>query len=330
MKILVTGGTGFLGKALALRLTYKGHSVSAFGRNINIGKKLEENGIRFIAGDLTDPIATENACQGQDVVFHCGALSSPWGTYRAFYRSNVLGTQNIIQGCHRQGIRRLIHVSTPSIYFDYSDRFNISEEEILPKRSCNPYAKSKRLAEELVLKAHMEGLKSIIIRPRGIFGPGDTTIIPRLIRANTKGGIPLIDEGKALIDITYIDNVVDALFKCLTAPDCAFGHCYNISNGESLPLKEILDQLFATLNEPPHYRRIPYQRASQVATLMEAASTIFTLGRIEPLLTRYTVGVLSKSQTLDISAAKHVLGYEPRVSIKEGLHYFAQWWKTGQ
>jgi nucleoside-diphosphate-sugar epimerase len=208
MNILVTGGTGFLGKHLALRLQSLGDNVTILGRNRKIGQQLEAEGFKFLSVDLKDKEATIAACRGQDYVFHCAALSSPWGKYRDFYNSNVLATRHIIQGCQESGVKRLIHVSTPSIYFNFCDRFNISEIDPLPKIPANAYAKTKLLAEQEIDSAYQQGLPVITIRPRSIVGVGDTAIFPRLLQASSRSGIPLINQGKACIDVTYVDNML--------------------------------------------------------------------------------------------------------------------------
>ncbi|MDJ0796959.1 MAG: NAD-dependent epimerase/dehydratase family protein [Calothrix sp. MO_167.B12] len=328
MNILVTGGTGFLGKALALRLQSQSDHVTVLGRDRYIGKQLEGEGLRFLAVDFQDKPATINACQGQDYIFHCGALSSPWGKYEDFYQANVLGTRYIIQGCQQYGVKRLIHVSTPSIYFKFSHHLNIPENIPLPP-PVNAYAKTKQLAEQEINRAHTEGLPVITIRPRAIFGPGDRSILPRLLKANERSGIPLINNGQACIDMTYIDNVVDALLLCQNAPDNLLGRTFNITNGEPTPLVNLLTLLSQQLGYPLNLKPIPYNLAYGVATAMELASKTIFFGK-EPILTRYTVGLLSFNQTLDITAAKTELGYQPQVSILEGLKVFAQWWKNQQ
>src|SRR3990167_11027734 len=121
MKALVTGGTGFLGKALSLRLQEVGFDVTILGRNPIICKQLEENNFHIVKADLTDKDVIVNACKNQDYVFHCGALSSPWGKYKDFYSANVIGTRNVISGCFKHKVTRLIHVSTSSIYFSFND-----------------------------------------------------------------------------------------------------------------------------------------------------------------------------------------------------------------
>lgn len=328
MKMLVTGGTGFLGQKLAYRLRDAGHTVTALGRNEQTGRELQRAGMRFVRADLKKRDDVVNACQGIDVVFHCGALSSPWGRYSDFYHANVLGTRHVIEGCRMHGIERLIHVSTPSIYFSYTDRYNVAEHDPLPRRFANAYAQTKYMAEQVAFQACQAGLPLIIVRPRALFGPGDTTIIPRLIRANEKGFVPLIDGGRALLDVTYIDNAVDALLNCLRAPESALGKAYNITNGQPIRFRELLDLLFHKMGKTFHGRPIPYRLALLLAAGMEGAAVLRGGGK-EPLLTRYTVGVLAKSQTLYIGAAQKNLGYVPHIRIEEGIDRFVQWWKDG-
>lgn len=311
MKILITGGTGFLGSRVARRLALEGHSVTAAG-----SKKM----------DLRNGDEVDNACRGQDIVIHCGALSAPWGREEAFYETNCLGTKHVIEGCFKHSVKRLIHISTPSLYFDFRDRFNINESEPLP-RPCNAYAHSKRLAEEEIDRAFQEGLEVITLRPRGIFGPGDTTIFPRLILANREKKLPLINEGKALLDLTYVDNVVDAILLAMQAPKSALGKKFNITNGEPWTALALIKCLLSHLNEPFYPKQVPYSVAYGAAWMMELYSKYFNDFK-EPRFTRYSVGVIAKSQTLDIQAAKTELGYVPKVGIEEGIHQFVKWWKN--
>lgn len=329
MRMLVTGGTGFVGQKLAHRLLGSGHEVFAMGRNETVGNLLEKVGITFLKIDLSDEAAVIAACEKIDYVFHCGAFSSPWGDYEPFYKSNVLGTIHVIQGCKVHRVKRLIHVSTPSIYFQYGDRIDVKEEYPLPEQFANYYAETKYLAEKEIDKAHHEGIPVITIRPRAIFGPGDTAIIPRLIKVNEEKFIPLIHEGKAQLDLTYVENVVDALILCMNSPKETLGGKYNISNGEQVQLKEILETLFEKLDMPFHYKKVPFGLAFRLAQLLEWISQTFQNGK-EPLLTKYTVSVISKTQTLNIEKAKRELGYVPKISVNEGIELYAKWWKKQQ
>jgi len=324
MNILITGGTGFLGKRLALDWRSPQNTVTVLGRNQAIGKELETAGLRFVAADLRDAEAIAAACRGQDVVFHCGALSSPWGKFRDFYDINVLGTRHLVQGCLAHGIWRLVHVSSSAVYFTYADQLQIPESLPLPK-PVSFYAQTKQLAEQEIQTAHQQGLSVITIRPRGIFGVGDTSILPRLLRASDRPGIPLIRQGKAVLDMTHIDNVVQALRCCQLAPDSLSGRVYNITNGEPMALISLLNLLAQQLGTTFKFKAMPFPVAYGLAAAMEGAATLFSSS--EPILTRYTVGLLTFSQTLAIAAAIDELGYQPQVTIEAGLKQFAHWWQ---
>ena len=327
---LVTGGTGFLGGRLARRLQADGWRVTVVGRNAASGRALEAGGIRFIRADLADQADQEAAtiaCREQEIVFHAAARSSPWGRYAEFFRDNVLATRHLVAACQHQNVARLIHVSTPSIYFDQTDRLNISESQPPAAVPANHYVRTKLLAEADVDAAAARGLAVVTLRPRAIFGPGDATLFPRLIRAHGSRGFPLIGRGDPLMDVTYVENVVDALLLAAEAPEAALGRKFNVTNGEPWPRSQLLATLFSEIGQPLKTRSVHYGVAHGTAALLECFSALFTFARWEPPLTRYTVGVLAKSQTLDISAARAHLGYAPRVSVADGLRAFGAWWK---
>ncbi|GEB34091.1 MULTISPECIES: NAD-dependent epimerase/dehydratase family protein [Brevibacillus] len=326
-RVLVTGGTGFLGQKLVQRLHEQGHEVTALGRDEGIGRQLREQGIRFVRTDIRDREAVADACRSQEIVYHVAAFSSPWGRFRDMYETNVSGTVHVIAGCDKHGIERLVHVSSPSIYFAFADAYGIREDAPLPERFANVYAQTKHLAELEVDKAHRQGLPTITLRPRALFGPGDNAILPRLIRANEQKYVPLIGGGKALIDLTYVDNVVDALVLCMDSPASTFGRAYNITNGEAVTLIDVLTDVFRRLDMPLRAKEVPYWQAYGAAWVLELLSRT-VLGYREPILTRYSVGVLAKSQTLDITKARQELGYEPRVSIAQGIETFTAWWRA--
>ena len=303
MKMLVTGGTGFLGQKLAFRLMNMGYEVTAIGRNKTIGKLLEQNGIEFVHCPLEDRNRVLQVCKDKDYIFHSGALSSPWGKYKDFYNANVLGTKHIIEGSQKSGIKRLIHVSTPSIYFYYDERQDVVENAKLPDTFVNHYAKTKYLAEQAVDQAFTHGLPVITIRPRALFGPENV-----------------------LVDITYVENVVDALLLCMHSPIHTLGQKYNITNDERVNLYEVIENVMKRLDKEVQYKKISYKTAFTLAAILEGISKTILFGK-EPILTKYTVSVLSKSQTLSIDKAKKELGYAPKISIEEGITKFVDWWK---
>jgi nucleoside-diphosphate-sugar epimerase len=325
-KALVTGATGFLGRHTVRRLVKLGWEVYGQGRNSETGRQLEQEGAVFLSGDLRDAETADRACRGMDVVFHCAALSSPWGKYRDFYTCNVEATSRIVEGCIRHGVVRLVHISTPSLYSSQRHRFGIRESDPLPVKPANAYAATKLIAERVVEQAAADGLTAFMLRPRAIFGPMDNALFPRLLAANRTKGVPLMNDGTARIDLTCVENVIDAMLLCCEAPLAASGRAYNITNGEPVMFKELVVRLFALLDIPLHTRRLPYAAAYGAAGMMEGVHRLLPfLG--EPLLTRYSAAALGISQTLDISAAREQLGYNPRVTLDEGLHDFAEWWR---
>jgi nucleoside-diphosphate-sugar epimerase len=283
-----------------------------------VGAELESQGISFVALDLTDSKTVEEVLFGVDAVIHCGALSSPWGAYNDFYQANVIGTKNIVESCLKQRVRRLVHVSTPTLYVDTSDRLQVKESDPLPKNGINFYAKTKKMAEELVRDGFKKGLETIIIRPQGIVGPGDTSILPRLIRVAQKGTLPVIGQGENWIDLTYVDNVVESLFLAYKAPREALGLEYNITNDEPIRLYDMLDNIFIQLGFKYHKKKIPLNSALKLASGLEFIYRGLALKK-EPLLTKYGVCVLGLSRTLDITLAKEKLNYRPIVSMEQAV-----------
>lgn len=326
MIAIVTGATGCLGLNLTKRLIDEGYEVIALGRNARLGNILSQLGAQFIAQNLEDRASLKDVLRKADVVFHCGAHSSPWGRYDEFYRSNVIGTQNIIESTPEQA--RLIHVSSPSIYFDFTEKHDIREHTVSPKKPANHYVKTKLIAEQLIDKAYQDsGLNVVTIRPRGIFGPYDRAIIPRLLKSEKKGRLPIIGTGKNIIDITFVDNVVESLILAAKAGSAVCGRKYNISNDEPRPLIDIISMLFNALNKPLHVKFISYPLAKTIAYGLENIHRFLSLNR-EPSLTLYSAGVLALGQTLNIDAAKCDLGYRPILSLEQGMNEFAKWYKN--
>ncbi len=325
MKIVVTGGTGFVGKHLALQLKQLGEDVRVIGRNDRVGETLKEQGIDFQLVDLTDLAQTTAALYDIDMVYHCAALSSAWGRYQDFYRANVLGTRHVIQGCLANRVGRMVYISTSSVYFDFQDRLNISEDVAFGARQVSDYTTTKKLAELEVQRAISvdapagnTGLPGIIIRPRGIFGPGDTALLPRLLRASQTTGIPLIRGGHFWMDLTFIDNLISALLLCREAGSRLNGQIYNISNGEPIYFHDLLKLIDEHLTGGLRIKPLPRAVATGIATCLELGHRALNLSQ-EPLLTRYTVGVLGYDQTLNIQKARTELGYRPAVSLVTGI-----------
>lgn len=325
MSYIVTGATGCLGLNLSQRLAANGHEVIALGRNERLGAILNNVGARFISMDLRDKSNLKKIARQAHTIFHCAALSSPWGAYQDFYEANVLGTQNVIAATPEA--TRLIHVSSPSIYFNFTAQYNLKETVPLPQKPANYYVKTKLLAEAFIDQAYQERkLNVITLRPRAIFGPYDRAIFPRILQSEQNGVLPIIGDGQNLIDITYVDNVVDSLLLAANADRVYCGNKYNITNDEPQTLMSILSQLFSALDKPFTPRFVPYALAKLYAAGLEKLYCLPFIHQ-EPRLTKYSAAVLSLGQTLNIDAAKHDLAYAPQISIAQGIERFAKWYQ---
>ncbi|MBK5070187.1 NAD-dependent epimerase/dehydratase family protein [Streptococcus sp. 21.1] len=319
-KVLVTGATGFLGKYVVEELVEHGYQVRAFGRNRAIGQSLVNASVTFIQGDLTNQEDLTKACQEMDMVVHAGALSTVWGPWEDFYQTNVLGTKYILETCREAKIERLVYVSSPSIYAAPRDQLDIKESDAPQENRLNNYIRSK-LASEKLFKDYPD-VSSVILRPRGLFGIGDTSILPRVLNLSQKIGIPLIGDGRQLMDMTCVENVALAIRLALETPQAA-GEVYNITNGEPRVFRDLIEETLRGLGYPIRYRKIPAPLVSAISSSLEFIYKNLKL-KGEPALTRYTYYLLRYSQTLDISKAERDLGYRPKITISEGIEQYVQ------
>lgn len=319
-KVLVTGATGFLGKYVVEELVEHGYQVRAFGRNRAIGQSLVNASVTFIQGDLTNQEDLTKACQEMDMVVHAGALSTVWGPWEDFYQTNVLGTKYVLESCRKANIERLVYVSSPSIYAAPRDQLDIKESDAPQENRLNNYIRSK-LASEKLFKDYPD-VSSVILRPRGLFGIGDTSILPRVLNLSQKIGIPLIGDGRQLMDMTCVENVALAIRLALETPQAA-GEVYNITNGEPRAFRNLIEETLRGLGYPIRYRKIPAPLVSAISSSLECIYKSLKL-KGEPALTRYTYYLLRYSQTLDISKAERDLGYRPKITISEGIEQYVQ------
>lgn len=330
MKVLVTGATGFLGKYIVEELVEQGYEVAALGRNGKAGKALVREGVDFIPTDFTKMEELEAAFlkAAPDYVVHAGALSSVWGKWQDFYKTNVKATDYVLRLCRNYGVKRLVYISSPSIYAEGRDRLNI-KEYTPEKNNLNYYIRTKLMAERRIahyreLPAHRKPLtETVILRPRGLIGVGDTSIIPRILRIGKKVGVPLIDGGRQLVDVSCVENVALAVRLALERPEAA-GQVYNITNGEPRAFVEILDDFFNEMGMTPRYRKVNGALLGIVATFLEGSYRLLGIDK-EPMLTRYTYYLLRYSQTLSIEKARRELGYVPKLTIHEGIKQYAEY-----
>ena len=321
--VLVTGATGFLGEYVVRRLL-PDYRVLAMGRNRERGAYLERLGARFCEADFT-----EKRCarffHGVDYVIHAGALSTVWGAWNDFYRTNAEGTARVARLCHRCHVRRLVYISSPSIYTEKRDRYQIRETDAPERNNLNFYIRSKLLAEREVMRWHARGLETVILRPRGLIGIGDTSLVPRLLRANGRTGIPLFGGGRFPVDLTSVENAAQACVLAMTA-EGASGETFNITNGEPTSFRTLLETFLESIGERPRYLRLPFGLVYGLSCCMERIWRLLRLAG-EPPLTRYTVCTLGFAQTMDIGRAEKILGYRPEKTLEQSIREFGRWWR---
>ncbi len=314
-RVLVTGASGFLGGYVVPELQRHGYEVFAAGRNEQALERVADQGHR-VPGDLAS-LRTRDL--PVDAVIHCAALSAPWGRWRDFREANVDGTDHVVEFARRNRVRRVVHVSSPSVYAAPRDRIGIREPDVDRSNRLNGYIRSKIAAEDLLLDALDSGTiaELVIVRPRGLIGLGDPSLVPRLLDVHARIGVPVFDGGENLIDVTAVENVASALRLALTRGDAA-GGVYNITNDDPRRFRELLTILLERMGETPRFRPMNRRVAWAMATVLEGVCSVLPW-RPEPPLTRYTLSTIAYSQTLDITRAKTELGYRPEVSLDDAL-----------
>ncbi len=322
MKALVTGGGGFLGRAIIEALVKEGHTVRSFSRGDY--PELKNQGVECIRGDIEKEKDIRAACRQMDIVFHTAAKVGVFGKLRDFYNTNCVGTKNVIEACKVQGVSRLIFTSSSSVTYSGTDKINADESDPYPKKFLTPYSHTKALAEKMVLDVPTGQLSTIALRPHLIFGPRDKYIIPGIIKRAPH--LRIIGDGKNMTDVTYIDNI--AMAHLLAAKNTSISQqVYYITQGKPLNLWDWVNRILKELNFPPIERHMPVGLAYLLGTACEGIYKIFAPNR-QPPMTRVIVRQLSTTHTYSILKAKKDLGYEPKISTEVGLErtldYFRQ------
>jgi len=326
LKALVTGAGGFLGQYIVEQLLARGDTVRALVRRKS--EKLEQLGAECVHGDIRELTDAIRACRGVDVVFHVAAVAGIWGPWKHFYDANVLGTKNIISGCHHGGVTRLVFTSSPSVTFAGRDQCGVDESEPYPTRWLAYYPRTKALAEQMVLQANGEHhLLTCALRPHLIWGPRDQHLIPRLLDRARKGRLRQVGDGKNLIDAVYVENAAAAhlLAADLLRPGSpACGKAYFITNGEPVNCWRWINEILELAGIQPVTSRVPLGVAYAAGAVLEATWALLRR-EDEPPMTRFLAAQLGTSHYFEISAARHDLRYEPRVTMARGMDRLAAW-----
>ncbi|MEM9227620.1 MAG: NAD-dependent epimerase/dehydratase family protein [Verrucomicrobiota bacterium] len=328
MRILVTGGGGFLGRAIVKRLLARGDEVRILGRSAQ--DDLAALGVEVIRGDIAEAAAVDAAVTGVDAVFHVAAKAGFWGDYESYYRPNVTGTLNVLAACKKHGVARLVYTSTPSVVFS-GQAFEGADETLPYGRDwlC-AYPQTKAEAEQAILAAHGEdGLHTCALRPHLIWGAGDPHIVPRLVESARAGKLRIVGDGTNKVDVTHVKNAALAHTQALDALDHgqAGGKAYFISQGEPVALWLWINDLLGRLGEPEVKRAISAGKAYRLGGILEWVYRTFKL-KGEPPMTRFLAVEFAKSHWFDISAARRDLGYSPEISMEAWLDEVVAEWKV--
>jgi nucleoside-diphosphate-sugar epimerase len=261
------------------------------------------------------------AVQGCDAVIHTAAKAGDWGSRHSYYQPNVIGTENVLEACRARGVRRLVYTSTPSVVHGGGDVEGVDESEPYPDHFDAWYPETKAIAERRVLEANGPTLSTVALRPHLIWGPGDNHLTPKILDRGRRGRLRHIGKAPCLIDVVYIDNAVDAHVLALDrlGPDAACaGRAYFISQGKPVSTWQMIDDLLAAGGVAPVARRISPGLAVIAGTVIELVWRVLPM-KGEPPMTRFLARQLSTAHWYDITAARRDLGYQPKVSIEEGL-----------
>ena len=326
-RVLVTGGGGFIGKALVRELASRGIETTVVGRNPY--PDLTAMGVRCVQGDIRDQGFLAHALRGCDTVFHVAAKAGIWGARQEYHAINVTGTSNVIAACRTNGVNRLVYTSTPSVVFNRSDLEGVDETAPYAAAPLCHYATSKILAERAVVGANSGALRTIAIRPHLVWGPGDQHLIPRLLERGRARALKIVGSGENRVDITYIDNVVHAHILAaenLETSGSGAGQAFFIGQEQPVALWPWINTLFARLNIPVITRKVPFVIAYGAGMALEG--TYALLGKVEePRMTRFLACQLAKSHWFSHQKAERLLGYRPLVSTDAGMDRLVAWLK---
>ncbi len=322
LTVLVTGGGGFLGGAIVRRLAAAGHRVRSLSRSSYPWMK--ELGVEQVRADVRRAGSVAEACRGVDVVFHTAALAGVWGDYRSYFGINVTGTRNVLAACRRQGVKALVHTSSPSVVFDGRDIQGGDESLPYTRHFLSAYQQTKTIAEQEV-RAAAGDLPLMVLRPHLVWGPGDNHLVPRIVRRARR--LVQVGDGGNLVDTVYIDDAARAhllAMQALLARPGFSGRVYFITQGQPLPLWEMVNRILGAAGKGPVKRRMSRRSAWVLGALLEKVYAVLRV-KSEPPMTRFVADELAAAHWFDIGAARRDLGYEPQTSIRQGLEQLAAW-----
>ncbi len=326
---LLTGASGFIGGRLAARLAQEGHAVRCLVRASSDTSQLEQLDVELAVGDLTDAGSLARATCGVRHVLHCGALVSDWATTQEIARVNVAGTRELLEAAAGASVRRFVHFSTTDVYGHPGGA--AIEESYTATRFGNWYAQTKRQAEAEVRRVQAAcALDAVILRPATVYGPGSKDVVGEIARAIQGRHMLLIDGGRPLAGLCYVENLIDAALLALRH-EAAPGNAFNVSDGLRVSWRRFTDDLAAGLHCPPVRWSLPYPLAYGVGLSLEHGYRLLRRATglsTPPLLSRQAVQVLGRDQDFSNRKLRDTLGWEPRVDYAAGLQATLAWLAT--
>ena len=321
MKILVTGGGGFLGGAILKQLAQAYPDAERHTLQRSNHPEFAAQGVVQHLSALSDEAVVDKAVAGAEMVFHVAAKAGVWGSYESYHAPNVTGTENVLKACQKHGVKKLVYTSTPSVVHSGSSIEGADESIPYATHFSTHYPKTKAIAEKMVLAANSDTLSTVALRPHLIWGPGDNHLVPRIIDRARRGRLRIVGDGKNLVDGVYIDNAACAHLNAAEklSPDAACaGKAYFITQGEPIETKALINGIVQAGGLPPVEKTISFKAAYRVGAVLEFMFRLFGIKK-EPPMTRFVAEQLSTAHWYSIEAAKKDLGYQPTISTSEGL-----------
>ncbi|MCO4753032.1 MAG: NAD-dependent epimerase/dehydratase family protein [Bacteriovoracaceae bacterium] len=317
MKILVTGGGGFLGTEICKQLLAKGHEVSAASRSKY--PHLIEMGVEAINIDLS---SASPDLDGFDAIIHTAAKAGVWGKSSDFYKNNFLATSNIANAAKEAGIKYFIYTSSPSVVFGKDDLENANESLAYPDKFYTDYSKTKAMAEELVLGLNDSSFKTVAIRPHLIWGEGDPHLVPRILEKSKAQKLKIVGEGTNLVDVIHVKNAAHAhvlALEAMVASKDVGGKAYFVGQERPVNLWEFINQILIQAGHEGVEDRVGFGMAYTLGAVLEKVFKLLGINNPEPPMTRFVALQLAKHHYFSHEAARRDLGYSPIISIEEGI-----------